>query len=157
MKFFNVERRAVLLKRVEEIVDLKKRDNKKLRTLSGPRIELGKVEEWDERGRGRAVKYDSGIREIWDRDDGIRCARPPWASVGPHAGTKAYLVPRLTPPFWYSTSAFPPPLLSSRSCSSCASLGSFSSFSSLLASTLRRAVRRAFLSCRGPLSRKRIR
>lgn len=44
--------------------ELKKRDNKKLGTPSGSRIGPGEVEGWDERGRGRAVKYDSGIREI---------------------------------------------------------------------------------------------
>lgn len=80
MKFFNVEE-ELWKDWAEEIGGPKKRDNKKLGTLSGPRIELGKVEGWDERGRGRAVKYDSGIREIWDRDDGIRCPGPPWASV----------------------------------------------------------------------------
>lgn len=57
MKFFNVGEESCALKRkAEEIVDPKKRDNKKLRTLSGPRIDLGKVKEWDDRGRGASSK-----------------------------------------------------------------------------------------------------
>lgn len=80
IKFFNTE--EMLWKdRAEKIGSPKKRDNKKLGTLSGPRIDCGKVEGMDERGKGRAVKYDSGIREIWDRDDGIRCPGPSWAPV----------------------------------------------------------------------------
>lgn len=114
----SMSKRSRALKRAEGMEDPKKWDNKKLGTLSGPRIDVGKIEEWDERERGRAVKYDSGIREIWDWDDGIRCPRPPWAPVGPRAGTKAYLVPRLTPPFWYSTFTFSPSLLPCRSFSS---------------------------------------
>lgn len=53
-------------------------------------------------GGEQRVKYDSGIREIWDRNEGILWPR------GPCTGTKAYLVLDWTwpPPFWYSTSAF---------------------------------------------------
>lgn len=43
-EFLNVDEESAL-KRPEEIVALKKQGNKKLRTLSGPRIDLGKVGE----------------------------------------------------------------------------------------------------------------
>lgn len=71
--------------------------------------EEGETEKWESKkwGTGRkgrmegeqGVKYDSGIREIWDRDEE--------GSFGPGAlctGTKAYLVLDWPPPFWY-----PPP------------------------------------------------
>lgn len=136
----SMSKRSRALKRAEGMEDLKKWDNKKLGTFSGLRIDVGKIEEWDERERGRAVKYDSGIREIWDWDDGIRCPRPPWAPVGPRGppcGHKG-----LSCPSAYSAILVLHLHLFSFASSlsfflvSCVFSGSFSSFSSLLASTL---------------------
>lgn len=110
--------------------------------------------------RGQRVKYDSRIREIWDRNEGILCPRPLYGHKGLSCPWIGHWPSEL--PFWYSTS-----VVSSSSLSSVSGCTMLSSpflflkpglfFVPLFRGSLRRSVCCAFLSCRVLLSRKRIR
>lgn len=111
-------------------------------------------------GRGQRVKYDSRIREIWDRNEGILCPRPLYGHKGLSCPWIGHWPSEL--PFWYSTSVVSSSSLSSVSgCTMLSSPFPFLKpglfFVPLFRGLLRRSVCCAFLSCRVLLSRKRIR
>lgn len=62
-------------------------------------------------GRGQRVKYDSRIREIWDRNEGILCPRPLYGHKGLSCPWIGHWPSEL--PFWYSTSVVSSSSLSS--------------------------------------------